>query len=527
MTIVAGLDFGTASVRVAIVDSDRGRLGSGAAEYPTRRDPGDPDFATQRHEDHCRALEVAFGAALADAAVAGTDIAALALATTGSTTICVDAEMRPIGDYYLWCDHRAWREAAEITETAREYDLPALQWCGGSYSSEWGFAKLLHWLRHNPIERARFHTAFEHCDFMVATLTGVRRADDAARSVCAMGHKWMWNASLGGLPSEAFLESVDPLLAGLRPRLDGNYRTSDAIAGGLCSEWAGRLGLRAGIPIPVGGLDAHWDAIGAGCRLGDIVNVVGTSGCVLAVSERLQPIPGVSGVVQGSIHPGKAGIEAGLAAVGDLFEAIARRAGTTVSALSADLGRYRAGETGLTRLAWDNGDRSVLADPRLRGVTLGWRLNHSAADELFAAIEGSAFHTRIILERLAEHGTPIGRLINGGGIPQRNETLNRVYAEVIGKPVMVPAQDATGLGSAIFAQLAAGAFNSVEAAQDALCPAHRMVESEARESAIYEELYGHFRDLYFLLGARPQGFVSRDDFADSGGRLTTGRAATA
>jgi L-ribulokinase len=527
LTIVAGIDFGTASVRVSIVDSDRGRLGSGAAAYVTRRDSKDPDFATQSHEDHCRALESAFGHALADAVVAGAEITALALATTGSTTICVDAEMRPLGDYYLWCDHRAWREAAEITEKARACNLPALEWCGGTYSSEWGFAKVLHWLRHNASERERFHTAFEHCDFMVATLTGVRRPEDVARSVCAMGHKWMWNAALGGLPPEAFLASVDPLLAGLRQRLAGQFRTSDAIAGELCPEWAARLGLRAGIPIPVGGLDAHWDAIGSGCRLGDIVNVIGTSTCVMALSEHLQPVPGVSGVVQGSIHPGKAGIEAGLSAVGDLFEAIARRANTTVSALSADLGLYRAGQTGLTRLAWDNGDRSVLADPRLRGVTLGWRLNHTAADELFAAIEGSAFHTRIILDRLTEYGAPIERLINGGGIPQRNETLNRVYAGIVGKPVLVPAQDATSLGSAIFALLAAGAFRSVEEAQDKLCPSYRVVEPEAQESTIYDDLYGHFRELYFLLGERWPGFVSRSNFADSEEFLRTGQAAIA
>lgn len=511
MTIVAGIDFGTASVRVSIVESDRGRLGSGTAAYVTRRDPDDPDFATQRHEDHCRALESAFRTALADAAVAGADIAALAVATTGSTVICVDAEMRPLGDYYLWCDHRASREAAEITEKARARDLAALLWCGGTYSSEWGFAKVLHWLRHNAFERERFHTAFEHCDFMVATLTGISRPEDAARSVCAMGHKWMWNAAFGGLPPEAFLASVDPLLAGLRQRLAGRYETSDAIAGGLCPEWAARLGLRAGIPIPVGGLDAHWDAVGSGCRLGDITNVIGTSACVMALSERPQPIPGVSGVVQGSIHPAKAGIEAGLSAVGDLFEAIARRAGTTVSTLSAGLGHFRAGQTGLIRLAWDNGDRSVLADSSLRGVTLGWRLNHTATDELFAAMEGTAFHTRIILERLTEYGVPIERLINGGGIPQRNQTLNRVYAGVVGKPVLVPALETTSLGSAIFALFAAGAFKSVEEAQDRLCPSYHMVEPEAHEIAVYDDLYGHFREYYFLLGGRQRGLEPGGD----------------
>ncbi len=379
MTIVAGVDFGTASVRVSIIDSERGRLGFGTAPYPVLRSRDDANFATQRHVDHCRALEAAFQAALADADIKGALIEALALDTTGSTVVAVDEQLKPLDDYYLWCDHRAWREAAEITARAREQKLPALDWCGGTYSSEWGFAKLLHWLRHNPQARPRFHTALEHCDLMVATLCGIRNSSELPRSICAMGHKWMWNAALGGLPSEAFLSSVDPLLAGMRQRLGGHYRTSGAIAGGLSDEWARRLGLKPGIPVPVGALDAHWDAIGAGCKLGDVVNVIGTSTCIMALSDQARLIPGVSGVVQGSIHPDKLGIEAGLSAVGSLFDAIAQRANASIADLMGGIRDHVAGQTGLLRFAWDDGDRSVLVDPRLSGITMGWRLNHTAA----------------------------------------------------------------------------------------------------------------------------------------------------
>jgi L-ribulokinase len=499
MSLVAGVDFGTASVRVAIVDHERGCLGSGTASYRVIRAADDPNFATQRPQDHGAAMAQAFQAALESSRISGGAIEALAVDTTGSTVIAVDERLNPLGDYYLWCDHRAWREAAEITARAREQGLAALDWCGGTYSPEWGLAKLLHWLRSNPAQRHRFHSAFEHCDLMVAMLCGITEASQAPRSICAMGHKWMWNRDLGGLPSEEFLASVDPLLRGVRERLNGRYATSDGIAGVLCAEWAQRLGLRSGIPIPVGALDAHWDAVGAGCRLGDVVNVIGTSTCIMALSDTAQLIPGVSGVVQGSIHPAKAGIEAGLSAVGDLFEAIAKRANSTVAALAARVNHYRAGQTGLTRLAWDNGDRCVLASPRLRGITLGWRLTHTAEDEFFAAIEGTAFHTRIVLERLQEYGTPIERIINGGGIPQRNATLNRIYAGVMGKPILIPDKDTTGLGAAIFAFLAAGIFKSVDAAQAALSPGYRLVEPTETDTRIYEELYRRFRELYFML----------------------------
>ncbi len=502
MAIVVGVDFGTLSVRVSVVDSARGRLGSGVSEYPLFRKKEDPDHATQSHADQMNALVAATKSALAVAGVSGDRVEALAIDTTGSSVIPVGEGLEPLDDYYLWCDHRAWREAAEITETARLLKLEAIDWCGGVYSSEWGFAKLLHWLRNNPDKRCRLVTALEHCDMVAAVLCGVTDPCQAPRSVCAMGHKWMWNKSLGGLPPEEFLVAVDPLFKGIRERLQGRYATSDVIAGKLSPEWAEKLGLRAGIPIPVGAFDAHWDAIGAGVREGDVVNVVGTSTCIMAIAHDVKLIPGVCGVVPGSIHPKMTGIEAGLSATGDIFDAVARRAGTTVSTLSQGLDRYRAGQTGLLRLTWDNGDRTVLVNPELGGVTLGWKLTHTAQDELFAAIEGTAFHTRVILERMEEYGVPIRRVINGGGIPQKSEVLNQVYANVLGKPVLVPETEVTSLGSAIFAFLAAGTFQSVEEAQDALCPKYRTYQPDPKSVDTYQELYPLYRKLYFSLGRR-------------------------
>jgi L-ribulokinase len=502
MAIVAGVDFGTLSVRVSIVDHERGRVGSGVAEYPLHRKKSDPDHATQSHRDHMDALVRATRLATSIAGIEGDAVEAIALDTTGSSVVPVGAGLEPLDDYYLWCDHRAWEEAALITRVAHERGLEAIRWCGDVYSSEWGFSKLLHWLRHNPETRGRLVTAFEHCDMVAAVLCGVTDPARAARSVCAMGHKWMWNASLGGLPPEEFLVAVDPLLAGVRAKLAGRYETSDRLAGRLAPKWAERMGLRAGLPIPVGAFDAHWDAIGAGVRLGDVVNVIGTSTCIIAVSDTTACVPGLCGVVPGSVHPALTGIEAGLSATGDIFDAIARRAGTTVAALSEGLGRFRAGETGLLRLTWDNGDRTVLVNPELGGVTLGWNLTHTAQDDLFAAIEGTAFHTRVILERMAEHGVPIRRVINGGGIPQRNPTLNAVYANVLNKPILVPRSEVTSLGSAIVAFMAAGTFTTIEQAQEALCPGFDVVEPDPRQAAVYDRLFPLYRDLYFALGRK-------------------------
>lgn len=504
MSVVAGVDFGTLSVRISIFDKIRGKLGSATADYPLHRSTSDPNLATQSHEDQMNSLVCAMHEALRTSGVDGQDIASVALDTTGSSVIFVGENLVPLGDYYLWCDHRAADEAAEITRAAHAYrdgkGLEGIDWCGGVYSSEWGWSKLLHWLRHNPQSRSQFVTAVEHCDMVAATLCGINDPEKLPRSICAMGHKWMWNERWGGLPPEDFLVGVDPLLSGVRERIAGRYQTSDKLAGHLSEEWAAKLGLRAGIPVPTGAFDAHWDAVGANIRLGDVVNVIGTSTCIIGMSAEEQLVPGVCGVVPGSVYPNRVGIEAGLSAVGDIFNAIAQRAGTTVRKLSEATANYKAGQTGLLRLTWDNGDRTVLVNPALGGVTFGWNLLHTAADEFFAAIEGTALHTRIILERMQQHGAPIERVINGGGIPKRNTTLNQVYANALNKPVLVPDGDVTSLGSVIFAFLAAGDFASIEEAQDALCPPFKVFEPQPEQARRYDRLYRLFRDAYFALG---------------------------
>jgi len=505
MTVVAGVDFGTLSVRVTLLDSSRGRLGTTVAEYPLKRSRQDPDQATQSHDDQMAALAQATREAVQLSGIDGHTVAAIALDTTGSSVIPVDAAMQPLNDYYLWCDHRAKHEAQEITALAHQQKLEAIDWCGGVYSHEWGFAKLLHWLRHNPEKRALFASAFEHCDMVAATLCGITSPALAKRSACAMGHKWMWNPKWGGLPSQDFLSSVDPLFHGVREKLAGpegsnNVLTSNHLAGHLSPEWAAKLGLKPGIPIPVGAFDAHWDAIGAGCRVGDVVNVVGTSTCIIAMERNPSLIPGMCGVVPGSVHPDFVGVEAGLSATGDIFEAIARRASTSVKELAKGLDAYRPGQTGLLRLSWDNGDRTVLVNAALGGVTLGWNLVHTAQDELFAAIEGTAFHTRIILNRMAEGGVPIDRVINAGGIPQNNAVLNQVYANVLNKPVLVPDGIPTSLGSGIFALLATGAFKTIEDAQAAMCLKHRTFEPEPKAVTTYTDLFALYRKTYFALG---------------------------
>jgi L-ribulokinase len=232
---------------------------------------------------------------------------------------------------------------------------------------------------------------------------------------------------------------------------------------------------------------------------------------MIGITDSTALVPGLCGVVPGSVDPRYTGIEAGLSATGDIFDAIAKRAGISVAEMSRSIENYRAGETGLLRLTWDNGDRTVLVNAELGGATFGWKLTHTAHDELFAAIEGTGFHTRVILERMEQHGVRIDRVINGGGIPNRNPKLNQIYADILNKPVLVPQGDVTSLGAAIFAFLACGAFKNIEEAQNAMCPKFLIFHPNPASVAVYRQLYPLYRKLYFAFGEKQSAAASIGD----------------
>ena len=204
MQIVAGVDFGTLSTRVTLLDSERGRLGTASASYPLKRKREDPDFATQSHADQMAALVTAMRDVLTQTGVSGSQVEALALDTTGSSVVMVDSGMQPLDDYYLWCDHRALKEAQEITALAHARKLEAIEWCGGVYSHEWGFAKLLHWLRNNPDKREQFASAFEHCDMVACYPLRDHGSEGGKAKRLCNGTQVVMESEMGRIPFAGF-----------------------------------------------------------------------------------------------------------------------------------------------------------------------------------------------------------------------------------------------------------------------------------------------------------------------------------
>ena len=541
-----GLDYGTNSVRAVVVSCASGRtVGTHVFDYPSGErgvivDAGDPHLARQNPGDYLEGLRVATLGALAEAeggdsgsgsGGAGTfsrdQVVGIGVDTTGSTPIPVDARCWPLAfdpkwranpaaHAWLWKDHTAAAEAATITETAREHAPEYLAPIGGTYSSEWFWSKVWRCLNAAPEVFDAAATWVELADFIPAVLAGVTDPRSIRRCVCAAGHKAMYSRAWGGLPSEDFLARLDPRLAPLRSRLYDEAHPPHIPAGTLSPDWANQLGLRAGIPVAMGGFDAHYGAVGAGVAPGTLVKIIGTSTCDITVAPAGEPIgnvPGICGIVDGSVMTGYHGIEAGQSAVGDLLhwwvDSVCEGDESLHGSLSDEAARLRPGASGLLSLDWNNGNRTVLVDPRLTGLILGQTLRTSRAEVYRALIEATAFGARVIVERLAECGVPIDRIVCCGGIAAKNDLFMQIYADVLGRPMLLAGSTQTpALGAAIAAAVAAGAaggghatFEEAQARMTSLRDERFDPDPAAR--AVYDELFQMYRELHDSFGGVP------------------------
>ena len=530
MKYALGLDFGTNSVRAIVVQtSDGATVGSSVFNYPhgdmgVVTDPRDPHLARQHPADYIAGIEATVTEALAQA---GGDVAAnvagIGIDATGSTPIPVDAAGEalalkpeftdnPNAMAWLWKDHTGYKEAAEITEAAGAAHPEYLAKCGGTYSSEWLWAKLLCCARTDRTVFDAAYTWVEMADWIPAVLTGTTAPDQVKRCICAAGHKAMFNPAWGGYPANAFIASFDNgVLAGVRDTLpDTAVNIADAV-GALTDGWAERLGLPAGLPVAGGAFDAHLGGVGSGIKPGTMVKVIGTSTCDLAVlplDHDLQDIPGVCGVVPESILPGNYGIEAGQSAVGDIFNWYVHKlqpgGGVDHGQLNVDAEKLKPGESGMLALDWNNGNRTILVDQQLTGMVMGVTL-HSSPGEIFRAlVEATAFGARMIRDRMVEYGVEIDRVINCGGIAIKSPMLMQIYADVLDCPMQVAASEQTcALGSAMAGAVVAGVFEDFDAAADAMTGIREEQYAPIPENvAVYERLFSLYKRLHDIFGTK-------------------------
>jgi L-ribulokinase len=536
-----GLDFGTNSCRSLLVNVSTGKeLASHVFSYPSGDagviiDLSEPNLARQNPEDYLLGIEAVIKGAIgagkeADPEFDPGDVIGIGVDTTGSSPMPVDEfgqplcfqdkfKNNPAAMVWLWKDHTGYKEAAQITELAAAMRPQYLAKIGGTYSSEWWWSKILRCKNTAKDVFAAAYSWVEICDWIPAVLTGDLIPRNLKRSICAAGHKAMFNQSWQGLPDKEFLDNLSVGLGDLRDRLFDTTYTADQRAGELSAEWAQRLGLSPSTAIAVGAFDAHMGAVGAGIRPGTLVKIIGTSTCDIMIhpnSEDLQDIPGVCGIVDGSVMGGCYGIEAGQSGVGDVFlwfvnNLVPEKYGRTPSERFASLERASAelkpGESGLLALDWNNGNRTILVDVRLTGLLIGQTL-HTQPHEIYRALlEATGFGALAIIDRIQEYGVAVKEVVNCGGLAARNSLLMQIYADITGRPMKISrSEQAPALGAAVFAAVAAGAdaggYDSVEAAQSAMTGTGREYRPIPENYKVYRQLYMLYRQLYDGFGIR-------------------------
>lgn len=532
-----GIDFGTNSVRVLVVETATGReLATAVVGYASGTegilvDPARPDLARQHPQDYLDSMTRAVREAVRSAGdpFDVRRIVGVGVDTTGSTPIPVDADGVPLAMdprfegrleamAWLWKDHTGHEEAARITEVAGRMRPHYLAKCGGTYSSEWFWSKIWHCLRAAPDVFDAATTWIEHADWIPAVLTGTDHPSALKRGVCAAGHKALYHASWGW-PDEEFLAALDPRLVRMRATLPERIHTVADAAGGLSPHWATVLGLCPGTPVAVGAFDAHLGGVGSGIREGTLVKIIGTSTCDMMVAplgRDLPDIPGLCGIVPESVLPGSFGLEAGQSAVGDIFNWLVRFVGRGHEDLSAEAERLLPGESGLLALDWLNGNRTVLVDQRLTGLVIGLHLQTTPAELYRALVEATAFGARVIMERFEEYGVPVDRIVNCGGISARNRLVMQIYADVMNRPLRIARSAQTcALGAAIAGAVVAGrergGYDGFAEATDRMTGVLDVVfDPDPEAAAVYDRLFAVYRRLHDAFGVAGR----RDDLAD-------------
>ena len=527
---VIGIDFGTDSVRALIVATDNGEeLASAVSAYP-RWSKGlycNPKVNQYRQhpQDYIDSLTEAVRETVGQCdEEVRLSIVGLSFDCTASTPVLTDCTGTPLAMlpefaehpdamFILWKDHTAIAESDKINEVAKRWHTDYTKYGGGNHSCEWVWAKMLHSLRVAPELREKAYSWMEHCDWISALLSGDTTPERIARSRCAAGHKAMWHADWGGMPEWEFWNEVDPMLQVFKGHLFEQTFTSDKSAGGLCREWAERLGLKEGIAVGVGAIDCHVGAVGAGVRDNVLVKVMGTSTCDITTAAYdvigSHTVRGICGQVDGSVLPNRIGFEAGQAAFGDIYAWYKRLLGWSLkhvanapeledkilAALTAEAEQLPLSEDDMIAVDWFNGRRSPDDDPLATGSLLNLTLATSAPEIFKALVEATAFGSRAINERLSDEGLRIDTILAVGGISKKSRFVKQTMADVIGVPIrVVSSTQACALGSAMNASVAAGVHPSVEAAQEAMSSGFDgEYTPNAERHAIYNKLYARYR----------------------------------
>ncbi|MAU71667.1 MAG: ribulokinase [Pseudozobellia sp.] len=539
-----GLDFGSDSVRALLVNTETGEEVATSVHYYKRWKEGKYCNAStnqfrQHPLDYIEGIESTVRQIVAEVGEeVSKSIVGIGIDTTGSTPVAVNQqgiplaltegfEENPNAMFVLWKDHTAIQEAAEINELCKNWKIDYSKYEGGIYSSEWFWSKILHVSRADEAVLDAAYSWVEHCDWVPFLLTGSTDVKEMKRSRCAAGHKALWHEEFGGLPSNEFFASLDPILDGLRDQMFTKTYTSDVSAGTLSAKWAERLGLSPNVEVAVGAFDAHMGAVGAQAEPFYLAKIMGTSTCDILVApmegeEKL--VKGICGQVDGSVIPGMLGLEAGQSAFGDIcawFERllawpikeliggsslidektksklISEAVEKILPELSKSAEKEPIGASGELALDWMNGRRTPDANQNLKGVIAGINLGSTSPKIFRALVEASCFGAKKIVDRFLSEGIPIKGVVALGGVAKKSPFIMQMMANVLNMPIkVVQSEQACALGASIFGAVAGKVYKTVPQAMEKMGSDFETVyHPEAAKVTAYEEVYKKYNAL--------------------------------
>lgn len=533
---VIGVDYGTDSVRSIIVNAQNGdEVASSVFNYPRWRDGlycnAIENQFRQHPQDYVDGLEQTIKDCLNKAGeTIRKNIKAISVDTTGSTPVAVDKTGKPLAllpefaqnpnaMFVLWKDHTGIKEAAQINDHAKKFDINYLQYVGGIYSSEWFWSKLLHVLRADEKVRAACYSWVEHCDWIPYLLTGGNDVHQLKRGVCSAGHKALWAKEFGGLPPDEFFSSLDPLLKGFTSRLSKETYTSDQSAGTISKEWSHRLGLPDNVIIGVGAFDAHMGAVGGQIEPYHLSKVMGTSTCDMLVAPQKdienKLVKGICGQVNGSVIPGMIGLEAGQSAFGDTYAWFKQVLSWPIELLNLPADQKEKlldqiipkltqqaqalpfNEENEVAIDWLNGRRTPDANQELKAALAGLNLASSAPSIYRTLVESTCFGAKAIVDRFNNEGVPVKGLIGLGGVARKSPYIMQMMADVMKMPIRIHKSDQTcAAGAAMFAATAAGIYPKVEEAMQAMGQGFDMAyKPDATKYSYYDKKFEKYKAL--------------------------------
>ncbi|MDQ2083639.1 FGGY-family carbohydrate kinase [Xanthobacteraceae bacterium Astr-EGSB] len=497
-----GVDVGTGSARAGVFDA-RGVL-IASAKRPIRIWHEDGGIVEQSSNDIWQAVVQSVREAVQSAGIDADTVKGLGFDATCSLVV-LDAAGRPLpvgpsGDpdrnIIVWMDHRSLAQTRRINGTGH----PVLRYVGGVMSPEMETPKIL-WLKENKPEtyKAAAHF-FDLADFLSWRATGAHE-----RSVCTVTCKWTYLAHEQRWDPDYFRtvglgDLVDNDFARIGSRV---VDIATPLANGLTVTAAADLGLKAGTPVGASLIDAHSGGVGTLGGRGQnderldpttqIALIMGTSACAMTLTRQAAFVDGVWGPYDSAMVPRYWLLEGGQSAYGAALDHLvtlhpaAAEAETAAKAKGQSLLGYleqqavdMAGSLEKAAfLARDLhvvpeflGNRAPHADPSATGVIDGLKLETNLASLVrlhVAGLCGLSYGTRQIVEAQRAKGVALDTVVVSGGAAQ-SPLLCRILADAAGLDVAFPeTREPVLLGGAIVGAVAAGAYDSIGTASQAMC----------------------------------------------------------